>query len=189
MELLAGRLHVDNLDSFVADLGGIGDTHDVTIQAFDARYVAGRRHLERAVALADRAIERGENIARDRAVEILCYAAGRRQIDRALEMGVDEGESDVVVLVDGAGNELATRTDLEDRFGLESVSTLETADGDVDADAEIDVGVDAGVDPDVDADPDTLRSFFEISDAERSATTASLQDLVCERVALLEVEK
>ncbi|MFC7214439.1 KEOPS complex subunit Cgi121 [Saliphagus sp. GCM10025334] len=183
MELLAGRLHVDDLDSFVADLGEIGDTHDVSVQAFDARYVAGRRHLERAVTLADRAIERGENVARDRAVEILCYAAGRRQIDRALEMGVDEGESDVIVLVDGPGDELAARAHLEDRFGFESVSALETVEEDVD--------VDADVDGDVNVEPDlnTVRSFFEISDAERTATTASLEDLVCERVALLEVEK
>lgn len=189
MELLEGRLRVDDLDSFIADLGEIGETHDVTIQAFDARYVAGRRHLEQAVALADRATERGENVARDRAVEILCYAAGRRQIDRALEMGVDEGGSDVVVLVDGEGDELAARTDLEDRFGLESVSALETVEGGVGADADGDVDVDADTDVNVDPNLNTLRSFFEISDAERAATAASLEDLVCERVALLEVEK
>ncbi|UTF53978.1 KEOPS complex subunit Cgi121 [Natronosalvus rutilus] len=185
MELLEGRLRVDDLDSFIADLGEIGETHDVTIQAFDARYVAGRRHLERAVALADRATERGENVARDRAVEILLYAAGRRQIDRALEMGVDEGESDVIVLIDGQGDERAARTDLEDRFGLESVSALETVEEVVDVDVDTDVGEDVNVDRDL----DTVRSFFEISDVERVATTASLEDLVCERVALLEVEK
>ncbi|WP_312910194.1 KEOPS complex subunit Cgi121 [Natronosalvus caseinilyticus] len=189
MELLAGRLHVADLDSFVADLGEIGEAHDVTIQAFDPQYVAGRRHLERAVTLADRAIERGENVARDRAVELLCYAAGRRQIDRALEMGVDEGESDVIVLVDGPGDELAARAHLEDRFGLESVSALETVEGGVGADANGDVDVDVNANTNVDPNLNTLRSFFEISDAERAATAASLEDLVCERVALLEVEK
>jgi len=91
MELLECRLAIDDLDSFVTEIGAIGDRHGVTIQAFDSRYIADRPHLERAVKLADRAIERGENVARDRAVEILLYAAGRRQIDRALEMGVSEG--------------------------------------------------------------------------------------------------
>ena len=83
MELLECVATVEDVDAFVGRLGAIGDDHGVTVQAFDARYVVGRTHLARAVELADRAIARGENVARDRAVEVLCYAAGRRQIDRA----------------------------------------------------------------------------------------------------------
>ncbi|GAB3666706.1 KEOPS complex subunit Cgi121 [Halopiger thermotolerans] len=172
MELLECRLAIDDLDSFVADLNGIGDRHDVTIQAFDARYVADRRHIERAVELADRAIDRGENVARNRAVEILLYAAGRRQIDRALEMGVDAGENRAVVLVDSRSDGdtgEAEAAALEAVTGLEAfverAPTLESTD------------------------EDTLCGFFEITDAEREATDASLAALVRERVALLEVEK
>ncbi len=170
MRVLECRLAIDDLDSFVVDIGEIGDRHGVTIQAFDARYVADRRHLERAVELADRAIERGENVARDRAVEILLYAAGRRQIDRALEMGVDEGENRAVVLVDGRPD-----ADGDEAGALEEVTALEAV---------------ASTEPTLDAsDEETLRSFFEITEAERRATDASLSALVRERVALLEVEK
>ncbi|WP_226482238.1 KEOPS complex subunit Cgi121 [Natrinema amylolyticum] len=168
MELLNCRLEIDDLDAFVADLGEIGDRHDVTIQAFDSRYVADRRHLERAVEFADRAIDRGENVARDRAVEILLYAAGRRQIDRALEMGVGEGETRAVVLVDGEsdGDEAAALEELEALNAFaEREPTLETRD------------------------TETLREFFEITDTELGATDAPLSALVRERVALLEVEK
>ncbi len=166
MRVLEGRLEVDDLDAFVAELGEIADAHGVTIQAFDARYVAGRRHLQRAVELADRATERGENVARDRAVEILLYAAGRRQIDRALEMGVAEGETRAVVVVDGEGDEAGTLESLRELASFVAAEpTLE----------EYDEG--------------TLCSFFAITDAERAATDASLGDLVRERVALLEVEK
>ncbi len=81
MKLLECCLAIDDLDPFVADLAELGDRFDVTIQAFDARYVADRRHLERAVEQ-----QTGRSIAAktspDRAVEILLYAAGRRQIDR-----------------------------------------------------------------------------------------------------------
>jgi KEOPS complex subunit Cgi121 len=166
MELLECALAIDDLDAFVAELGAIGDRHGVTVQAFDARYVADRQHLERAVELADRAIARGENVARDRAVEILLYAAGRRQIDRALEMGVAEGETRAVVLVDGGGDEAGALAAIEALAAFrERASTLES--------------------PDV----ETLRDFFAISDAERGATDAGLSALVRERVALLEVEK
>jgi len=168
MEVLECRLEIDDLDGFVADLGELGDRHGVTIQAFDARYIAARQHLERAVAFADRAIDRGENVARDRAVEILLYAAGRRQIDRALAMGVDEGDNQAVVLVDGDSGDA-------EAAALEAVEALDAV---VDREPTLET-----------RDVETLCDFFEITDAERGATDASLSALVCERVALLEVEK
>jgi len=172
MEIVEGVARIDDLEAFLSRLGGIGNEHGCTIQAFDARYVAGRRHLERALELADRAIEREDAIADDRAVEVLCYAAGRRQINRALAMGVDEGEWPVVVLIaaeeesendSSDGGEAAAASDV--RALLEPADTLGAFD------------------------PDTLREFFEIGDAEMAATDASLEDLVIERVALLTVEK
>jgi len=118
MELVEGVATVEDLDGFVARLGAVGDEHGATVQAFDARYVVDRAHLERAVELADRAIARGENVARDRAVEILLYAAGTRQIDRALELGVADGECPAVMLVDA-------------RDGTDDPTAAERADGDV----------------------------------------------------------
>ncbi|RZV11955.1 KEOPS complex subunit Cgi121 [Natrinema hispanicum] len=168
MQLIECRLEIDDIDSFVADLGDFGDRHGVTIQAFDARYVADRRHLEQAVEFADRAIDRGENVARDRAVEILLYAAGRRQIDRALAMGVDDGETQAVVLVDGDSDE-------DETAALEAVETLAAF---VDREPTLET-----------QDVETLCDFFDVPDAEREATDAPLSALVRERVALLEVEK
>lgn len=168
MELVEGIARIDDLDRFLERLGEIGDEHGCTIQAFDARYVAGRRHLERALELADRAIERDDAIADDRAVEVLCYAAGRRQINRALEMGVQEGETSVVVLIapernSNGAEETAAVADVREL--LEPADTLG------------------------EYDPDALREFFDVGDAEVAATDASLEDLVVERVALLTVEK
>lgn len=185
MEVLEGRLAVADLDAFVARLGELSERHEVTIQAFDATYLAGRRHLERSVELADRALERGENVARDRAVEILLYAAGRRQIDRALEMGVSEGENRVVVLFDaGPDGEPSAEARASEAFAdaeqFEPEPTLATA-----AEGGRETPDEALETP----DEDTLQTYFDITDAERAATDASLEDLVCERVALLEVEK
>ncbi len=171
MELLECRLAIDDLDEFVGTLGEVGDRHGVSIQAFDAAYVADRAHLERAVELADRAIERGENVARDRAVEILLSGAGRRQIDQALEMGVEEGEQAGVVLIAGdpaleGSAEVAAREVLTALPAVRSIEpTLEPVD------------------------ERTLTAFFEITDAERAATDASLSALVRERVALLAIDR
>ncbi len=166
MRVVEGRADIDDVGAFVADLDAIGEAHGVTIQAFDARYVVDRAHLERAVDLAARARERGETIADDFGVEILLYAAGRRQINRALEMGVSEGACPVVAVVvgDGEGDEqAAAATELRER--LTPAETLGEYDGGL------------------------VRGFFDVSDTELAATEGTLADAVRERVALLVVEK
>ncbi|WP_436925915.1 KEOPS complex subunit Cgi121 [Halosimplex amylolyticum] len=173
MELVEGVATVEDLDGFVARLGDIGDDHGVTVQAFDARYVVDRAHLERAVELADRAIGREENVARERSVEILLYAAGTRQIDRALEIGVSEGECPVVVLVDagdgGSGDaERDAVAAVRDMDGPATLGPAETLGR---------------------YDPERVREFFEVGEAELDAVDGTLADVVRERVALLDVEK
>jgi len=160
VRVVEGVATVEDVDAFVARLGDVGDEHDCAVQAFDADYVADRAHLESAVEHANRAFERGENVASERAVEMLLYAAGRRQIRRALAMGVDEGEHEVVVVVEG-GDEAAAASAVAD-----TLDERETLGG----------------------DPATLRSFFDVSDAE-SAVVDDLAGVVRERVALLDVEK
>ncbi|WP_380679350.1 KEOPS complex subunit Cgi121 [Salinigranum sp. GCM10025319] len=170
MRLVEGSADVADVDSFVASLARIGDEHGVTVQALDARYVVSRAHLERAVELAERAFDRGENVARDRGVEILLYAAGRRQIDRALTLGVSRGRNPVVVLIDAP-------------------------DGDPDAnedEADAAAAVEELLDPKPTLgsyDETRVREFFDVGDPELGAVDGDLADVVLERVALLDVEK
>jgi len=159
-----GTVEVSDVDAFVADIADISAQTGATIQAFDARYVVSERHLERAVDLADRAIERGENVARDRAVEILLYAAGRRQITDALELGVTSGANRVVVLVDGRDATAAAEA-----VRSQVLDTVEPTLGDYDA--------------------ERVKAYYDISEAELGVVDGDLEALVCERVALLVVEK
>jgi KEOPS complex subunit Cgi121 len=182
VRVVEGRASVDDVDAFVADLTAVADAHGVTVQAFDARYVVSRNHLERAVELADRAFERGENVARDRGVEILLYVAGRRQIDRALSVGVSPGEGPVVVVVDDP--------DASDTRAAEG----RPGDGDGEGGAE---AAAAAAVADLLAPAETLgefetervREFYDVGAAELAAVEGGLADVVLERVALLDVEK
>ncbi|MFB6220719.1 MAG: KEOPS complex subunit Cgi121 [Halolamina sp.] len=167
MRLLDGDLTVADLDAFLATIDDVAEATNTTVQAFDADYVVSEAHLRRAVERADRAIARDENVARDRAVEVLCYAAGRRQINRALEMGVAEGENRAVVLVDSPAGETAAEEAAIDAL-REHIE-----DGDV-------LG---------EYDEATVREFFDVEDAELDAVEGTLADIVLERVALLDVEK
>ena len=172
MRLVEGVVDVDDVDAFVTTLDGIAAETGTTIQAFDARYVVSRRHLERAVELADRAIGRGDAIARDRAVEVLLYAAGRRQITDALELGVSEGSNRVVVLVD-AGPDTAGGEDVE-----------------ADAAAAIRSRVLDAVEPTLgEYDAARVREYFDVGDAELDVVDGDIEALVLERAALLVVDK
>jgi KEOPS complex subunit Cgi121 len=182
MRLVEGIATVEDLDVFLGDLGRIGSEYGCTVQAFDARYVVDRAHLRRALDRADRALARGENVARDRSVEVLLYAAGRRQIDESLTMGVSEGETPVVVLVAGEGDD-RTATDGSVAAGDGTTDPDESAAAAAVADL-LDPGETLGA-----YDESRVRAFFEVGDAELAATDAALADLVHERVALLDVSK
>ncbi|MXR40292.1 KEOPS complex component [Halobaculum sp. WSA2] len=170
MKLVEGTAAIEDLDAFLGELTAIGEETGCTVQAFDARYVVDRVHLERALELADRAIDRGENVARDRGVEVMLYAAGRRQIDRALTMGVSEGEGPVVVLV------AAEREAGDDASGVEAAAAA-VRDHVTPADT---LG---------DYDEDLVHEYFDIDDTELAATAGSISDVIHERVALLDVRK
>ncbi len=162
MEIYSGWLDADETIEVLAVLEQIADSTGATIQAFDARYVVGPGHLEHAVQLADRAIEHDRAIADDRGVEILLYAAGRRQINRAMRMGLKGEDHAVVIVIDG-GDHVAASQEVAALF-----RELTPFDGSL-------------------ADEEYICDFFNIPDRERS-TGARLADLVIERVTLLTID-
>lgn len=175
MRLVAGRADVADVDEFVAWLGDVGASHGCAVQAFDARYVADETHLTAAVEKAARAFDRGENVARARSVEILLYAAGRRQIDQAIEMGVPAGDDvPMVVVVDGGGPDERGESAGDEAGAVDAVVERVSVDESV---------LGGG------RDEERIRAFFDVGDAEVAAAATDLPGLVRERVALLDVEK
>lgn len=180
MRVVEGVAEIDDVGAFVESLGAVGERHGVTVQAFDARYVVDRGHLELAVDLATRAHARDDAIAEDFGVEILLYAAGRRQINRALEMGVSEGECPVVVAIVG-GDDSGSHVGKISGGGENDDATTAAAAAVRDLLAP---GSTLG-----EYDDERVRAFFDVTDAELDATAGGLADAVRERVALLPVEK
>ncbi|MYL16532.1 hypothetical protein GLW36_07690 [Halorubrum terrestre] len=180
VRLVRGTFAIDDLDAFLADLDGVAEETGAVVQAFDADLVVSATQLREAARLAARSIARGEAVARDPGVEVLLYAAGRRQIDRALELGVSEGEQTAVVLVADFGDVPGADRPAADLDGaVEAVRELavdstETPDGDA-----LDAAFDEG----------RVREFYAVTDRELAATNGDLADVVRERVALLDVEK
>jgi len=174
--LVAGTAAIDDLDAFLASLDEVADATDAVVQAFDASLIVSATHLGEATRLAARSIGRGEAVARDPGVEIMLYAAGSRQIDRALSLGVEEGRSRVVVLVaDFGAVRGADRTDADLDAAAESVADL------------LDSPATGAFEPAFDRE--RVTAFYDIGERERGATAGGVADIVRERVALLDVEK
>ena len=178
-KIIAGKVRISDVDEFLASLKHIAQEYAVTIQAMDAELIAGGEHIMSAVKKAIRATERKRNITSDLGLEILLYAAGRRQIERALGMGVSKGEKKAaIVIVDAsarAQREKKLETVAEEvkrKIGIqeEPISELESEyEGNK---------------------KDKIMKFFDITEAELKAVgELKLKMLVLERVAMLDVLK
>jgi KEOPS complex subunit Cgi121 len=171
--LVEGRVSIEDLDAFLAELEAIAAETGAVIQAVDADRIVDGDHLQLATRLAARAVARGEAVARDPAVEVLLYAAGRRQIDQALTLGVETGEQRVGFVVADFGDVPgAARPE----------ASLEAAVGAVERLCEPAPVLGS-------FDEAAVRSYYEVTDRELEAVAGDLSSLVRERVALLDVEK
>lgn len=85
---------VQKLRGFAGEGGGI-------VALFDARAIAGERHLLSAWAHMGRTRARGESRLRDRGAELALYVAGDDQLPRALaKVGVAQDSEEFVLLVE-----------------------------------------------------------------------------------------
>lgn len=167
-EVFGGRAEVKDVDSFLSRLKNIARRHNVTIQVFDALKVAGVEHLRAAVDKALRARRRERCIANDFSIEILLYAAGRRHVSKALEMGISENTKEVAVTLVGDADNVKLARD-------EILGIMERDDAVL------------GLS---DRKKKPLMEFFGITDAELEAVGGEkLGLLVLERVAMLDVQK
>jgi KEOPS complex subunit Cgi121 len=171
--IVAGTVSITRVDDFLDLLRDIAHKHDVTIQAMDAELIAGEEHVQSAVKKAVRAMESNKSITNDLGLEILLYAAGKRQIDRALAMGVSEGQMKVVLVIVAprGGNVEGAAEKVKRIIGIkeEPVEELDLLNRDK---------------------REKLKHFFGITEEETSAVgEKKLKLLVLERVALLDVLK
>ena len=161
MPVIVGVPTTETIDDLLDALAEIRADTGSLVQVVDASRIVGEAHLERAAELALRAHERNEGIADDTSMECLLYAAGTRQIDQAMHLGISSVDTSAAIVVSGGGGAEA----------IDRVSALIT-------DTEH-----------PEPDQEWIREWYDITDAELAATEASLTDLVLERVVLLDVNK
>lgn len=152
---------IDSVSEFIGQVNSLQDSLDTTLQLFDASVIFGSDHLVSATNHALRSWGREEQLAKTLGMEILLYAAGDRQISLAVEkMGFSESTENFAGVVVGD-------VDIDQVLGkLELIRDDSTLDG----------------------KKDTAR-FGLLEEEIEMVGKDRVQDLVLERVALLDVRK
>lgn len=159
------EVEICDLGGFLDSLRALGESEGVHIVLFDADRMAGRAHVESALAHAFRAFREGTPISHRLEMEALLYASASRQCQMGMEFGAHPGVNRVYLCICPGSRRV--REELS-RVGVfcddedwESMSDEREA---------------------------RLIALFGITPEEREvAGPGRIQDLVLERVALLEV--
>ena len=118
--LIAGfrEVKVSDVEGFLKKVKGL--KLNVTVQFFDARYVAGWEHLFFATLNALKSFESQRNISNRLEIEVLLYASTQNQIEKAIRMvGLKPESEDVAVLMisDSKGSLLSSLKKIEGLLG------------------------------------------------------------------------
>jgi KEOPS complex subunit Cgi121 len=162
IRLLFGKPTIES-GHLIRAIRDLQSRHRLIAQALDARLVVSERHIQFAAEKALSALSDGRNIANDPGMEIMRYASGERQIERALAMGVSDQTGRIALVmarVDGRG-EWPDDRELCQIIEPDGKSSL--------------------------FDPGAVKDIFNISSQELQAVGEErMEDLVIERVALVE---
>jgi len=167
--IAGGEITVDEVDELLEELARIDRKHGTVSQIFDASRIAGREHLLHAARLALIAQATGWNFASSLNVELACWVAGERQIDRAFgKVGVHRGCMAVAVLTIGKTRSVVKRAQ-------------------ADILRELRIERDDNV---VEFAPEKIASLLKVfSIPKRELKIAEIRKLVLERIALLSLQR
>lgn len=100
IEVVCASGFISDVDIFIRNLSEFSNEEDLVVQVFDATAIYSKDHLLSATIHARRAFQQGTNSTESLALEILLYAAGERQIEKAIrKIGVQKGTQQMVFLL------------------------------------------------------------------------------------------
>jgi KEOPS complex subunit Cgi121 len=162
IQILEGTVFIENKELFLKKIKEINTGKNIAIQAFDADKLAGKEHLTFAIEKALDSFKKSTNIANDLAKEIMLYAAGTRQINRAVKIGVHESWNNIALVAVGDMIDLSAFDEITPRNVLQYTGSKKNA----------------------------LMDIFNITEEEIEAAGADkIPEIVLERVALVDVMK
>jgi KEOPS complex subunit Cgi121 len=91
---------INNRDTFLSSVHKLAKRHEILIQVFDASKIFGRDHLHSAILHALRAKTLKTMSTKSLKMEVLLYASGERQIQKAIDkMGIKKQNTTVAIIL------------------------------------------------------------------------------------------
>ena len=160
IHILEGTIFIKDIEILLTKIKEISKGKDTVILALDADKLAGKEHLMFAIEKAMKSFKTGRNIANDLGKEIMLYAAGTRQINRAMIIGVHNGNNNIVLVAIGDDVDLSLFEEITRKHVLQYEGSKNRA----------------------------LVEIFNITDEEiKIVGVERIPELVLERVALVDV--
>lgn len=159
---------VENVDNFLKNIFNFAQKNNIIIQVFDADMIYGEIHLLSAFKHAKRAMDRKTNTTKSLGMEILLYASGERQLKLAIpKMGIKKGQVKIAFILISENQEITNKiiNDMMD-------STCLTQDDLV-----------------LLGNKNTLKNFGINENEIKTVTKAKYEDLILEKVAMVDVIK
>ena len=163
IRLLFGKPVIRDKVLLLSAMKDLQSRHGCIVQALDADMIAGERHIRFAAEKALAAFSEQRNIAKDAGMEIMRYASGERQIEKALFMRISDRTERIALVLAGSGDKYCW----PDATELSRIIELDGQGGSFCAKA--------------------VKEAFNISSEELQAVGEErIEDLVIERVALVD---
>jgi KEOPS complex subunit Cgi121 len=165
--IVGAKGNIQNIDNLLDNIRKLSKKNNVSIQVFNADLIYGEKHLISAFEHADRAMNQKTNTTNSLEMEILLYAAGERQLKLAIpKMGVIRGKSNLAIIVIDNDKKLDSIIDnLLSEFNLIRDNKV------------------------LEGDKNTLKKFGVKQKEIDTVTKAKYQDLILEKVAMVDIIK
>ena len=173
IKVIGARGSIADVDLFLQKLIEFATKEQLVVQALNADMVYGKEHLLSAAEHALRSWAQGTNATNSLTLEILLYAAGERQIQKAIrKMGVRTGKQSIALLLVDMKKQKRNRK-AYDRVIDKLLCTFHlTSDDKV-----------------LEGNNDTLKHFGITAEELRTVPKTMYGDLILERVAMVDVLK
>lgn len=169
VRISGGYFDINDVEEIIGIVDRIDRENGTTSQLFDADHIAGREHLLHSAKLAFESIERGRAFADSPEIELVCWVAGRRQINKSLKrVGIGEDTDRVAIITIGESALEVEKSQKEIFRRLEIEEDKEVLEIDEDK-------------------LENLQDAFSITPKQLEVSSAT--DVVLEKVSLLSLER
>lgn len=168
-KIIGAKGKIQDINSFLKKIITLSNRYDMVIQVFNADFVYGKDHLFSAVEHTIRSFKNRMNSLNSRSLEMLLYASGERQIQKAIEkIGIKNGNQKIAFIFIKENNRKISDDEVE--HVLSSLNLKRD-------------------DKVLEGDVDTLKRFGITEDELSTIPKSKYGDLLLEKVALVDIIK